>query len=72
MKELYDYVNRIKPDALPERKRKNKSDKKPVGQFQNDVLIAKFESTREATHNTGIHHIKEVCDGKRVSAGGFS
>lgn len=45
---------------------------KQVEQWQNGILINIYSSTAEARQKTGIYHIKEVCDGKRNSAGGYN
>ncbi len=47
---------------------------KPVNQYtKNGVLIASFESGRDAAQKTGISngHIASVCTGKRISTGGY-
>lgn len=51
-----------------------KNAQKAVRQFLNGLLIAEYESGKEASMVTGVNasHIQETCAGKRKSAGGFT
>lgn len=70
---MYLYVKERDASLLvKERKIKTQTVPRKVGQFLDGKLIATFNSTREATSKTKIHHIKEVCDGKRPSASGYN
>lgn len=37
----------------------------------NNILIMEFESLEQAKRITGINHISDVCNNKRISAGGY-
>lgn len=63
-------VYRIEILHLPPVEKKIKQQVEQIDPITNNI-IATFKSTREATSVTKIDHIKEVCDGKRNSAGGF-
>lgn len=61
----YEKMGIQKNDELNNPKKVLQIDKK------NKKIIAEYNSTAKAASKTGIDHIKEVCDGKRLSAGGY-
>lgn len=71
--ELKEYVKQKCPEALKERKPVYTRDKRRVAQInpKTQEVIAIYKHTADASGKTGIHHIKEVCDGKRKSTSGY-
>jgi group I intron endonuclease len=49
----------------------NKSQRKPVEQFMDGILVQVFESVSDARRQTGVRKIAECAAGKRKSAGGY-
>ena len=60
---------KAKEKVYKEERKKHFSTK--VEQWKDNQLIAIYNNTADARRKTGSYHIKEVCDGKRTTAGGY-
>lgn len=69
--ELLEQLDKQKAKEKVYKEERKKHFSTKVEQWKDNQLIAIYNNTADARRKTGIYHIKEVCDGKRTTAGGY-